>query len=103
VSIYWLQKFAHGQLNLLTENQNFYRICLHKEIAHKVCSQQKLLTKIKFAHIKNLLKKLLTEFASYREKLLKTKNLASSDGSTQWLKLSRCANMSTAGANSSLV
>jgi hypothetical protein len=59
--------------------------------AKKFCSQQskKLLTKIKFALSKNLLKRfahsrsLLTEFACSIEKLLTMKNLAGSDGSTR--------------------
>jgi hypothetical protein len=56
--------------------------------------KEKLLTKIKFAPSKNLLKKfahsrnLLTEFSRSIENLLMTKNLASSDGSTRWLNVS---------------
>jgi hypothetical protein len=65
--------------------------------------------KIKFAQSKNLLKKfahsrnLLTEFARSTEKLLMMKNLAASDGSTQWLNVSNQANRSTAGAHHSTV
>ncbi len=72
-------------------------------------SKEKLLTKIKFAPSKNLLKKfahsrnLLTEFARSIEKLLTMKNLAGSDGSTRWLNVSYQANRSTAGAHHSTV
>jgi hypothetical protein len=72
-------------------------------------SKEKLLTKIKFAPSKNLLKKfahsrnLLTEFARSIEKLLTMKNLAGSDGSTRWLNVSYQANRNTAGAHHSTV
>jgi hypothetical protein len=78
---------------------------LYTEIAQR----EKLLTKIKFAPSKNLLKKfahsrnLLTEFARSIEKLLTMKNLAGSDGSIRWLSVSHQANRSTAGAHHSTV
>jgi hypothetical protein len=77
-----------------------------RKFAH---SKEKLLTKIKFAPSKNLLKKfahsrnLLTEFARSIEKLLTMKNLAGSDGSTRWLNVSYQANRNTAGAHHSMV
>ena len=77
-----------------------------RKFAH---SKEKLLTKIKFAQSKNLLKKfahsrnLLTEFACSTEKLLTMINLAGSDGSTRWLNVSHQANRSTAGAHHSTV
>jgi hypothetical protein len=77
-----------------------------RKFAH---SKEKLLTKIKFAQSKNLLKKfalsrnLLTEFARSIEKLLTMKNLAGSDGSTRLLNVSHQANRSTAGAHHSTV
>jgi hypothetical protein len=88
---------------------NFYlhTNCSNRRIfAH---SKEKLLTKIKFAQSKNLLKKfahsrdLLTEFAHSIEKLLTMKNLAGSDGSTRLLNVSHQANRSTAGAHNSTV
>jgi hypothetical protein len=77
-----------------------------RKFAH---SKENLLTKIKFAQSKNLLKKiahgrnLLTEFARSIEKLLTIKNLAGSDGSTRRLNVSHQANRSTAGAHHSTV
>ncbi len=126
-----LSKFAHGESNLLTENQfcswrimncpslylqsKYVRMTqflyTHKLLeAKKICSQkEKLLTKIKFAPSKNLLEKfahsrnLLTEFARSIEKLLTMKNLAGSDGSSRWLDVLHQANRSRAGAHHSTV
>jgi hypothetical protein len=64
-----------------------------------------LLTKIRFAQSKNLLKKfahsrnLLPEFARSIEKLLTMENLAGWDGSTRLLNVLHQANRSTAGAH----
>jgi hypothetical protein len=83
-------------------------LCTHKVLKAKKI-KKKLLTKIKFAQSKNVLKKfahsrnLLIEFARSIEKLLMMKNLASSDGSTRWLNVSHQANWSTTGAHHSTV
>jgi hypothetical protein len=108
--------FAHGEswialhstCNLSMDAwRNFY---LHTNCSKRrkfADSKEKLLTKIKFAQSKHLLKKfahsrnLITEFARSIEKLLTMKNLAGLDGSTQWLNVSHQANRSTAGAHHS--
>ena len=90
----------------MTQFLSTHKLLKAKKFAY---SKEKLLTKIKFAQSKNLLKKfahsrnLLTEFARSIEKLHTMKNLAGSDGSTWWLNVLHQANRSTAGAHHSTV
>jgi hypothetical protein len=90
----------------MTRFLSTHKLLKARKFAH---SREKLLTKIKFAQSKNLLKKfthsknLLTEFARNIEKLLMIKNLAGLDGSTRWLNVSHQANRSTADAHHSTV
>jgi hypothetical protein len=110
--------FAHGESWIALQyicNLSMY--AWHDFYLHTNCSnrrkfahsKEKLLTKIKFAQSKILLKKfahsrnLLIEFARSIEKLLTMKNLAGLDGSTRWLHVSHQANQSTAGAHHSTV
>jgi hypothetical protein len=110
--------FAHGESWIaLHSTCNLSMDAWHDFYLHPNCSKrrkfahskEKLLTKIKFAQSKNLLKKiahgrnLLTEFARSIEKLLTIKNLAGSGGSTRWLNVSHQANRSTADAHHSTV
>ncbi len=126
-----LKKFAHGESNLLTENQfcsqrimncpSFYLqskyvrmtrfLYTHKLLkAKKICSQEgktahknQICSEQEFAQKIAHSRNLLTEFARSIEKLLTMKNLAGSDGSTRWLNVSHQANRSTAGAHHSMV
>jgi hypothetical protein len=81
ISIY--THIAQSKENLLTvkKNPSQKSKLLRARICSKICPQQK--------------------FARRIEKLLKMKNLAGSDGSTQWLNVSHHANRSTAGAHHS--
>jgi hypothetical protein len=113
-------------INLLTENQICSRRIMncplfflqssmdawHDFYLHTNCSKrrkyahsnEKLLTKIKFAQSKNLLKaEICSEFARSIEKLPTMKSLASSDGSTGRLNVSHQANRSTTGAHHTTV
>jgi hypothetical protein len=100
-SVYLQSKY--GRMTRFLSEQNCSN---RRKFAH---TKEKLLTKIRFAQSKNLLKKfahsrnLLTEFARSIEKLHRMKNLAGSDGSTRWLNVLHQANRSTAGAHHSTV
>ena len=105
--------FAHGESWIALQSIcNLSMDAWHDFYLHTNCSKrrkyahsnEKLLTKIKFAQSKNLLKaEICSEFARSIEKLPTMKSLASSDGSTGRLNVSHQANRSTTGAHHTTV